>query len=269
MIGCLKALSLIVVGALVSQGNAIIIRHDKNYGDYLIRESQFPSVFFLEKQGSRKVCVATLIHSQWAITAAHCTDQTSLSRTLSDGETFEVLVSSQLKNIDEMVIHPDYISSGNREVDLALLHFTAPLDFPAAVALNTSTSELRQEVTILGWGFFGLGTSGRQYDDGGFRRARNLIESAGQTLSINFDDPRNLNSQVLELEGTIGLGDSGGPALLQTSAGWTLAGVAVGELEGENFLEETQGSYGATAIYERISLHRDWIERTISGEPAQ
>jgi secreted trypsin-like serine protease len=269
MSGFCKTACLLLVLALLSQSNAIIIRHDKSYGDYIVRESEFPAVFYLEKQGPRKVCVATLIHKQWAITAAHCADQTSLLQTLNAGGTFDVLVSRRSHKIDKLIIHPQYISSDAIDSDLALLHFAAPLDFPKVIPINTSATELNQQVTIMGWGFFGLGTAGREYDDGEFRRAQNIVDSADQYLSIHFDDPRTSGSPVLELEGTIGLGDSGGPALVTTDSGWALAGVAVGELEGEDFQEETQGKYGSTAVYERISLYQAWIEATIASESTE
>ena len=40
----------------------------------------------------------------------------------------------------------------------------------------------------------------------------------------------------------------------------------MGEVEGADFSEETQGKYGAIAIYERLSRHISWIEAVI-GSP--
>ena len=34
---------------------------------------------------------------------------------------------------------------------------------------------------------------------------------------------------------------------------------AIGEVAGDQFYEETQGKYGSIAVYERVSLHLDWI----------
>ena len=84
---------------------------------------------------------------------------------------------------------------------------------------------------------FGLGTTGRQYDDGTKRQAKNRITQADQRLFSFFDDPRKLNSAALPLEGTLSLGDSGGPAFLETSEGLILAGVSVGQIEGPEFSE--------------------------------
>jgi len=261
--GIIKLLSLFLVTIITVQSSAIIIRHDRGYGSYLVRESKFPAVFFLERQGGRKVCVATVIHTNWAITAAHCVNETGLAQSLANGNSFNVVIGRRDRAIDAMVIHPDYVPDLPTEVDLALLRFKSPLDFPSAISLNHSDDELHKVVTILGWGFFGIGTTGRQYDDGEFRMAQNRVEEAERRLVIRFDDPRELDAKVVDLEGMPGLGDSGGPALLELENGWALAGVAVGELMDEGFSEETQGSYGSIAIYERISQHRDWISSTI------
>ncbi|MCG8503625.1 MAG: hypothetical protein MI755_03370, partial [Sphingomonadales bacterium] len=121
-------------------------------------------------------------------------------------------------------------------------------------------------VTLVGWGFFGVGTTGRQYSDGVMRRATNRISNAGQRLHIKFGDPRDAATDTQPLEGMPGLWDSGGPALIQARTGYSLAGVAVGEIEGDDFSEETQGRYGSEAVYERISSHIQWIEAVIGSE---
>ncbi|MEX2130632.1 MAG: trypsin-like serine protease, partial [Pseudohongiellaceae bacterium] len=153
--------------------SAIIIRHDSSSASYQVQEADYPAVFYLEMQGSRKVCVATLIDSRWAITAAHCMHETSLAAALQGPEPFTVLVAGRPQTIVETVVHPNS-GSGNfhpqtsNEVDLALLRFEQPMDFPRPVPLYEGTQELNQIVTLLGWGFYGLGTTGRQYDDGRF-----------------------------------------------------------------------------------------------------
>jgi len=260
------ALGLVVFIMLMvdSPSRAIIVRHDKNYTDYQVRESDFPAVFFLERQARRKVCVATLVAPAWAITAAHCAEETTLLQTLESGASFPVKVAGGEHRIDLLVRHPDYQPGSASEVDLALLRFAAPLDLPRPIPLHEEQNEAGRIVTLLGWGFFGIGTVGRQYDDGRLRMAQNRIENAGRRLQVRFEDPRNPQEEALDLEGMPGLGDSGGPALLSGEQGRSLAGVAVGEIMGAEFSEETQGRYGSIAVYERISGHLDWIRHTIA-----
>jgi secreted trypsin-like serine protease len=255
--------------SFTSRSSAIIIRHDRSYSDYQARERDFPAVFYLERQARRKVCVATVVAPGWAITAAHCASETALQDTLESGSYFPVSVAGRERHIDLLVIHPAYRPGAPDEVDLALLRFSTPLELPRPIPLHTGPDEAGRVVTLLGWGFFGIGTTGRQYDDGRFRMARNLIESAEQRLVIHFDDPREAGTQALDLEGMPGLGDSGGPALLAGANGGSLVGVAVGEVMGEDFSEETQGRYGSVAVYERISSHLDWIRQTMSAHAGE
>jgi hypothetical protein len=118
-------------------------------------------------------------------------------------------------------------------------------------------------VTLLGWGYFGLGTTGRQYNDSNLRLAMNRITDVERRFRIRFDDPRDSASQALPLEGMPSLGDSGGPALLENENGLFLVGITVGEVETDDFSEETQGKYGAVAVYESVVSQLDWIEAVI------
>lgn len=246
---------------------AIIIRHDVGSDDYEVRASDYPAVFFLERQGSRKVCVATVIHSRWAITAAHCASETMLAETTAAGRRFGVTVAGRQRELDLVILHPESDLDNSADVDLALLRFVAPSQVPRPMPLYLEADEQGQVASILGWGYFGLGTTGRQYDDGRLRLAQNRIDQTARRLRMVFDDPRLDESRSLSLEGSLGLGDSGGPALLMTGTGPALAGIAVGEVRGADYSEETQGRYGAVTLYERISRHLDWIE-TVVGSAA-
>ena len=253
---------LVSLFALRSYG--IIIRHDVASGDYSLRASDFSQVFYLELQGQRKVCGATLISNRWALTAAHCVSETSLGSVIERGDEFQVEIANVPRSIDRVMLHPDFTSLKTPEVDLALLRFVQKVNYPKPIPVNTEVDELGEIVTLVGWGYFGLGTTGRQYDDGTKRQAKNRIIQVDQRLFSFFDDPRQLNNAALPLEGTLSLGDSGGPAFLETSEGLILAGVSVGQIEGPDFSEETQGQYGSVAVYERVSLHINWINSVVN-----
>ena len=260
--------SMVTIACLALLGwagisSAIIIRHDVNPRRHEVRASEFPAVFFLEQQGTDRICAATVIHARWAVTAAHCAHETSLSSRIEAGGRFAVRVAGRDRSIEAVVPHPDYDIDVTTSTDLALLRFADSLEAAPMVALQTETTELAEVVTLVGWGFFGLGTTGRQYSDGMIRMAVNRITTAGARLHMVFDDPRLPDSDAQPLEGTPGLWDSGGPALLGGPGDYRLAGVAVGEIEGKRFSEETQGRYGAVAVYERISLHVEWIGSVI------
>ncbi len=254
---------LLLCTTFVAPSFAIIIRHDVGPARYEVRESSYPSVFFLEEQGNRKVCAATVIHQQWALTAAHCVEQTLLGNTLANGRDFAVLVGGQDREIDAVIIHPEFDLENAADVDLALLRFKQASTTPRAMPLHLQELAPDSIVTLLGWGYFGLGTTGRQYNDGSLRLARNRITDVDRRFKIRFDDPRDRASQALPLEGVPSLGDSGGPALLENEDGLFLIGITVGEVTVNGFSEETQGEYGAIAIYEIVALQLDWIETVI------
>ena len=254
---------LLLCSSFVSPSSAIIIRHDVGPARYEVRESSYPSVFFLEQQGNRKVCAATVIHQQWAITAAHCVEQTLLGNTLANGRDFAVIIAGQDREIDAVIIHPDFDLEDAADVDLALLRFKQTSATPRVMPLRLRKLETDTIVTLLGWGYFGLGTTGRQYNDGNLRLAMNRVTDVERRFRIRFDDPRDSASQALPLEGMPSLGDSGGPALLENENGLFLVGITVGEVETDDFSEETQGKYGAVAVYENVVSQLDWIEAVI------
>lgn len=254
--------------ASIASAHAIVIRHDTGYSRYVASESTFPAVFWLEQRSLRKVCVATLIDAQWALTAAHCVEETDLRAHITRAGEYVVQIAGLMTGIDKVVMHPNYAyryeqGHANDEVDLALLRLREPLAMPVPMPLYRAQDELDRVATLLGWGYFGVGTTGIQGDDGRFRMARNRVSEVQGRLRFDFDDPRLLHSRAVDLEGLPGLGDSGGPALLQTAQGWQIAGVAVGEIAPPSAPAGVQGLYGAVGIYERVSGHLDWIESVI------
>lgn len=262
---------IILLLASVTSAHAIVIRHDTGYSRYVASESMFPSVFWLEQRSTRKICVATLIDAQWALTAAHCVEETDLRAHITRAGEYVVKIAGLMSGIDKVVMHPNYAfryesEHANEEVDLALLHLSQPLAMPVPMPLYRSHDEMDRVATLLGWGYFGVGTTGIQNDDGRFRMAKNRVSEAHGRLRFDFDDPRVLNSHAVDLEGLPGLGDSGGPALLQTDDGWQLAGVAIGEIAAQGAPAGVQGLYGAVGIYERVSGHLEWIDSVIHAE---
>jgi secreted trypsin-like serine protease len=256
----------IALAAAVSLGfssHAIIVRHDVRADSYEVNTTNYPAVFYLEKQGRRRVCAATVIHPRWAITAAHCLKETSLASAVENQRRFAVKVAGKTREIDVAIVHPNFDITAKSDVDLVLLRFREASSFPVPYPLQQEPTELGAIVRLVGWGYFGLGTNGRQFDDGKLRMAKNVIEQAGSRLRLKFDDPRQSDDSPLALEGMPSLGDSGGPALIESDSGLVLAGIAVGEIMGPDYSEETQGKYGSVAVYERLSLHIDWIETVI------
>jgi secreted trypsin-like serine protease len=262
-----KSIRFLIVGLLLtvpaSASFGIIIRHDKADTRYQVNEANYQQLFFLHTSFDNKVCVATLINSRWAITAAHCMEQTPLGETIANDGVYPVTVAGKPNLVMEIALHPQH-NTGNQleNVDLALIRLDQAVENVRPIALYRDNNESQQVFSLLGWGFTGIGTRGLSSNDGRFRRALNRVEEAGQWLLFRFDDPRVNGNQALTLEGVPGLGDSGGPALLETDDGSLLAGIALGELE-EGDSPSAQGLYGTVQVYERISSHLEWIDGII------
>ncbi len=243
---------------------AIIIRHDKADRRYRVDESGYPQLFYLHTGFDNKICIATLISPHWAITAAHCARETPLLDTVTRHEEYTLTIARKQYQVTALVMHPRHDTGDQmQDVDLALIRLDRDVENIMPVRLNHDGNEARQVLSLVGWGFTGIGTLGMRNNDGLLRRAQNRVEEAGQWLSFVFDDPRTPGNAALELEGIPGLGDSGGPALLETAEGPMLMGIALGELE-EGESPEVQGLYGTVQLYERISSHLEWIEQVIA-----
>lgn len=243
---------------------AIVMRHDTGYSHYLASEKDYPAVFPLERHDRHKVCAATLIESRWAVTAAHCVEETALYKAWRLGQPYDVQIGSVARAVRRVHFHPQWPGAaghawGREQVDLALLELDQAVPEITPVTLYPGNDELGQVVTFLGWGYSGVGSTGIRTNDGRLRLAHNTVTQADGQLRFTFDDPASRDSPAVTLEGIPGLGDSGGPALFELNGQLWLMGVAVGEMD----RGERQGLYGATVLYERMSLHRHWVEKVI------
>lgn len=263
-------LSLFAMVLIVIPAHAIVYRHDTGYAGFVASEADYPAVFplYTQKNGF-KICVANLISRNWAITAAHCAEQTPLATSLLSADSFEVTIGGTAFLVDQVVTHPSWPGNpgslfDEAQVDLALIRLAASVDDVEPLSLYDAEDELSQVFTFLGWGHSGTGRTGLSANDGRLRFARNQVADAEKQLLFVFDSPDGPASLAVAYEGIPGLGDSGGPALVRRNDRWSIAGVAVGELE--QIAGNPTGLYGATVVYERLSLHREWVMQVIGSE---
>lgn len=257
---------LVMDSLLPDQAHAIIIRHDTGYTRYYAREWDYPAVFPLGTNGFVHTCVASLVAPSWALTAAHCIQESGMSAALAADQDYTVTIAGMPVPVSGYVLHPAWQggkTGRQQETDLALIQFHSPVEGVNPLPLYTGDAEADQTMLFLGWGYTGTGDHPRRSRDGQLRQAHNQVVAVTESwLQFNFDAPGQ-TSLSLPLEGVPGLGDSGGPALLGGKQARCLAGVAIGELGASS--PSAWGHYGARVVYERISRQLDWINAVVGG----
>ncbi|SDX30408.1 Trypsin [Allochromatium warmingii] len=213
--------------------------------------------------------------------------------------TFETTAGSQTVTATQVVIHPKHnrIDISN---DLALvwLSETAPV---AANRYNLyrDTNELDQTMTMVGYGMTGSGTIGtdayssepprlrayNQFDADGAVLKQALGTSmtwsppAGTQLIADFDDGSAAHDALGDIlnawdtglgdyEGLIGVGDSGGPALIAGQ----VAGVAsytarlTSETGSADIDAIANNSFGEVGAWTRVSAYQQWIDQQLRAQ---
>lgn len=260
--------------ALSSPSDAIVVRHDVDDSNYRIAASEFPALVDMPGEGH-----GVLVSPQWAITAAHTLPWHS--------ELKQVVIAGTPRDVERVVVHPGYkrlsqdlidqaLATGEWMLavvqiassdDIALIKLAQPVTDVAPVPIHTGGDELARIVKIIGKGATGTGATG--HDPAGpnrtqLRRAFNTITSAhDRWFCYVFDDP----ASALPLEGKTGSGDSGGPALVQVGDQWALAGLAAwGFIHGDVRITRP-GLYGQFTCNVRLGHYIGWIEEVMAEQP--
>jgi hypothetical protein len=240
--------SAVLIGVLPVKG--IIIRHDRDDARYLELGARYPAVCSIGRAGE-----GTLIAPQWILSAAHVTRGSSSPSVECEGVQYKIA---------EKFIFPGWQEMGPN--DIGLIRLAEPVRDISPNPVYERTDEVGKVVTFVGRGGTGTGLTGPTGEDRKRRGATSTVERADhEWLYFTFHDP----SSATDLEGISGPGDSGGPALVETSGKFYVAGISVWGQPGE----KGRGTYSAKEGYTRVSSYLGWIRDTLSGKsqplPAQ
>ncbi|KAM9795915.1 transmembrane protease serine 9 isoform 2-T4 [Syngnathus typhle] len=224
-------------------------------GGVTARRGEWPWIGSLQYQRLHH-CGATLVHSKWLLTAAHCfkSDRSPVHWVVSLGSVLRSGVGAVVIPIQRVIIHPDF-NGTSMDHDVALLELLIPAPMShtiQAVCLPSPAHRFLHdaECYISGWGSIREGGS-----------PTNLLQKA-PVSTIEQEDCRqsygdNLTPHMMcagYMEGgrDTCLGDSGGPLTCREGFGqWFVAGVTS--------WGHGCGRVGFPGIYTRVTSVRNWI----------
>ncbi|HEV2294683.1 MAG TPA: trypsin-like serine protease [Tepidisphaeraceae bacterium] len=276
---------LAVLAIASSPSTAGTIRHDVSdqlYRD-LANQTQFASV---GTYSSSLFGSLTLIHPQWALTAAHVVD-TNWNGSISDESMGTVRIGGHTRRAAQLIVptgtgpYPGWNGNINNGFDIALVRLDQPITSIAPAAIYTSFQELGKTITSVGFGQTGTGKTGAYLAAGTKRAGNNVVDrfargpngelgfaNGASALAWDFDEPaprlstnRSGSTVPLALEYLIAPGDSGGGSFIFENNAWLLAGVHSGVYPSENYLGaiNNTSTYGDEALITRVASYQDFI----------
>ncbi|GJQ80502.1 hypothetical protein Trydic_g12394 [Trypoxylus dichotomus] len=223
-------------------------------GGTIAENAAYPFMVSLRLFPNRLLCGGTIVNNRWILTAAHCMVNETTSMITVVAGTNMLESDGTYAWIQRVVIHPDFIGTGIRPDDIALIRLSSPLTYSsaiAAVALDMGGSE-STDVTMIGWG---SSRRGGPFSNRLRQYSTQILRQDMCTRRYNYVTAKQFCTRWKRGSGTCD-GDSGGP-LIDTRTKRQLGIASFASIRGCGI---------APDVYTRVSSYTTWIQNTINSQ---